>query len=82
MTRIKVGRGDPKLFDQIYVPGKKTNLSEIAEIIPKNSQELIVKPFDPKDVNLTMAALNTCSLQVGASKEGIGSIIVTIPKPT
>ena len=82
LQKISIGRGDPRLFDKIYVPNKHTELSNIAQIIPKNANELSIKPFDPKDLEAALAALNLSEMKITTRKDGAGVINVTIPKPT
>jgi ribosome recycling factor len=82
LQRISIGRGDPRIFDQIYVQSKHTTLSSIAQIIPKNANEITIKPFDPKDIEDTLTALNMSEIKINARKEGTEVISVSIPKPT
>jgi len=82
LQKISIGRGDPKIFDSIHVQSKKTNLASLAQITPKNANELTIKPFDSADVETILSALNLSDLRVQYRKEGNLSIHVTIPKPT
>lgn len=82
LQKISIGRGDPKMFDSIYIPSKKTELASLAQITPKNANELTIKPFDPADIETILSALNSSELRVQFRKEGNTLIYVTIPKPT
>ena len=64
LAQIRIGRGDPKLFEQLFVPKINTIISEIAEVTAKSSREMIIKPFDVKDREPTMNAINACNLEV------------------
>lgn len=82
LHKISVGRGDPRVFDEVYVPAKHATLSEISQIIPKNANEITVKPFDPKDVEAALAALNSSEIRMNCRKDASGVIHINIPKPT
>lgn len=82
LEKVKLGRGDPRVFDNVTVHSKKTILSNIAQIIPRSANELLVKPFDSKDLDDVLTALSASDLNVTARKDAQGLVQVTIPKPT
>ena len=82
LQKISVGRGDPRMFDKLYVQAKHTELSNLACVTPVNANEISIKPFDVEDVENVLLALNTSSIKMQTRKEGNGTISVTIPKAT
>ncbi|OMJ66903.1 hypothetical protein SteCoe_36098 [Stentor coeruleus] len=82
LQKVTIGRGDPRIFDKVYVQQKHTNLANIAQIIPKNANEITIKPFDSSDIEDILTALNLSEIRVQARKEAGGIIHITIPKPT
>ena len=57
-------------------------MSSIAQIIPKNANEITIKPFDPVDVDCALEALNLSEIKMTCRKDASGVIHVNIPKPT
>ena len=82
LQKITVGRGDPRVLDKVYVQTKHTELSSLAQVTPKNANELLIKPFDADNIEPILAALNSSELRFQYRKEGTSAIHVTIPKPT
>ena len=82
LQKLTIGRGDPRVFDELYVPSKKAYLSSLAQVVLKNANEVLVKPFDAKDVDGTIAALHSSDIKANITKDPTGTIHVTIPKPS
>lgn len=82
LQKIKIGRGDPRIFDELYVASKKDHLINLAQVMMKNSNELTIKPFDEDDVDQIITAINLANINVTCRKDTHGSITITIPKPT
>jgi ribosome recycling factor len=54
----------------------------LAQVTPKNANELLIKPFDVENMEPILAALNSSELRFQYRKEGTTAIHVTIPKAT
>jgi ribosome recycling factor len=82
LQKITVGRGDPRILDKVYVQGLHCELSSIAQVVPKNANELLIKPFDLENIEPILSALNSSNMRFQYRKEGNSTIQVIIPKPT
>jgi len=82
LSKIRLGRVDPRMLDEVWVNDVGSRLSDIAQVTPKGSTELLVKVFDSNHAESAYIALNSSSLNLIYRKDATGTIFVTVPKPT
>ncbi|CAG9322939.1 unnamed protein product [Blepharisma stoltei] len=82
LQRVTLSRGDPRIFDELYVTSKHDNLSNLAQVAMRNASEVSIKPFDAANTDAIITAIQAANLNVNCRKEGSGTISVSIPKPT
>ena len=83
LQKIRTGRANPALLDSIQVEyyGSNTDLRELAAISVAESQQLLVKPFDPAAKNDIIKAIEAAELGLNPMAEGT-AIRVTVPAPS
>mmetsp|Transcript_9485 Transcript_9485/g.18307 ORF Transcript_9485/g.18307 Transcript_9485/m.18307 type:complete len:216 (-) Transcript_9485:310-957(-) len=80
---LKLGRADPRVYEEIIVPSTHTSLKTLGQAIPRNATEVMFKVFDVKNADKVVDALKASNLQVTARKESAsGNVIITVPKPS
>jgi len=80
---IRTGRANTALLEYVKVDyyGSSTDLRELAAVSVSESQQLMVKPFDPGAKNEIVKAIEKAEL--GLNPQVDGQIIrVTVPSPT
>ncbi len=80
---IRTGRANTALLEYVKVDyyGSSTDLRELAAVSVAESQQLMVKPFDPGAKNEIVKAIEKAEL--GLNPQVDGQIIrVTVPSPT
>ena len=80
---IRTGRANTALLEFVKVDyyGSSTDLRELAAISVSDSQQLLIKPFDPGAKNDIMKAIETADL--GLNPQADGNVIrVNVPSPT
>ena len=82
LNKIRIGRVDPRMLDEVWVNDVGSSISDIAQVTPKGSTELLVKVFDSNHTESAYIALNSSSLNLMYRKDATGTIFVTVPKPT
>ena len=80
LSKLKLGRLDPKILDDIRVTDKSAKLKDLAQIVPRSSVEFFVKLFDPKNLDSALNAIATSNMQLSARKDSLTSFIVNVPK--
>ena len=80
---IRTGRANTALLEYVKVDyyGSSTDLRELAAISVAESQQLLVKPFDPAAKNDIIKAIEAAELGLNPMAEG-NAIRVTVPAPS
>ena len=80
---IRTGRANTALLEYVKVEyyGSNTDLRELAAISVAESQQLLVKPFDPAAKNDIIKAIEAADLGLNPMAEG-PAIRVTVPAPS
>ena len=80
---IRTGRANTALLEYVKVEyyGSNTDLRELAAISVAESQQLLVKPFDPAAKNDIIKAIEAAELGLNPMAEGT-AIRVTVPAPS
>lgn len=80
---IRTGRANTALLEYVKVEyyGSNTDLRELAAISVAESQQLLVKPFDPAAKNDIIKAIEAAELGLNPMAEG-AAIRVTVPAPS
>ncbi|MEE2896539.1 MAG: ribosome recycling factor [Planctomycetota bacterium] len=80
---IRTGRANTALLEYVKVEyyGSNTDLRELAAISVAESQQLLVKPFDPAAKNDIIKAIEAAELGLNPMSEG-NAIRVTVPAPS
>ena len=80
---IRTGRANTALLEYVKVEyyGSQTDLRELAAISVAESQQLLVKPFDPAAKNDIIKAIEAADLGLNPMSEG-NAIRVTVPAPS
>ena len=80
---IRTGRANTALLEYVKVEyyGSNTDLRELAAISVAESQQLLVKPFDPAAKNDIIKAIEAAELGLNPMAEG-NAIRVTVPAPS
>ena len=80
---IRTGRASTALLEYVKVEyyGSNTDLRELAAISVAESQQLLVKPFDPAAKNDIIKAIEAADLGLNPMSEG-NAIRVTVPAPS
>jgi len=80
MSRLKLGRLDPKILDEVRVADKSARLKDLAQIVPRSNVEFYVKLFDPKNLDSALSAIASSNMHLTARKDSLTSFIVNVPK--
>ena len=80
MGKLKLGRLDPRMLDDVRIPDKQARLRDLAQIVPRSNVEFFVKLFDPKNLDSVLSAIASSTLQLTARKDSLTSIVVNVPK--
>jgi ribosome recycling factor len=75
-------RLSPDMISNIWVVPLSQQINELAQLIPKGSTEMTVKPFEEKHVDNIIIAIQGDELPLGVKKESTNSIAVTLKKPS
>ena len=80
---MRTGRANTALLEYVKVEyyGSNTDLRELAAISVAESQQLLVKPFDPAAKNDIIKAIEAADLGLNPMAEG-PAIRVTVPAPS
>ena len=80
---MRTGRASTALLEYVKVEyyGSNTDLRELAAISVAESQQLLVKPFDPAAKNDIIKAIEAAELGLNPMSEG-NAIRVTVPAPS
>ena len=80
---IRTGRANTALLEFVKVDyyGSSTDLRELAAISVSDSQQLLIKPFDPGAKNDIMKAIEAADLGLNPQADG-GVVRVNVPSPT
>ena len=80
---IRTGRANTALLEFVKVNyyGSSTDLRELAAISVSDSQQLMIKPFDPGAKSEIMKAIEAADLGLNPQADG-GTIRVNVPAPT
>ncbi|MCH2162115.1 MAG: ribosome recycling factor [Phycisphaerales bacterium] len=80
---IRTGRANTALLEFVKVDyyGSSTDLRELAGISVSDSQQLLIKPFDPGAKSDIMKAIELADLGLNPQADG-GVIRVNVPSPT
>ena len=83
ISTISVGKATPLLVEDIIVNyyGNKTPLKQIATISIPDIRNIIIQPWDKKQLKEIEKAINTARLGLNAVNDG-DKIRITIPQPT
>jgi ribosome recycling factor len=82
LLNLKVGRADPRVYEEVIVPSSHVSLKTLGQAIPRSTNEVMFKVFDAKNSDNVIDALKASTLQVTARKEANGNVIITIPRPS
>jgi ribosome recycling factor len=79
LAEIRVQRSNPKILDGIVViiKGKRNKLSELATIMLKSANVLVINPFDESHRDSIIKSIETSKLDVQVTTEA-GGIVVTL----
>lgn len=80
---MRTGRASTALLEYVKVDyyGSSTDLRELAAISVAESQQLLVKPFDPAAKNDIIKAIEGADLGLNPQSEG-GAVRVSVPAPS
>lgn len=80
---MRTGRANTALLEYVKVEyyGSNTDLRELAAISVAESQQLLVKPFDPASKNDIIKAIEAADLGLNPMAEG-SAIRVSVPAPS
>jgi ribosome recycling factor len=80
---MRTGRANTALLEYVKVDyyGSHTDLRELAAISVAESQQLLVKPFDPASKNDIIKAIEAADLGLNPMAEG-SAIRVSVPAPS
>ena len=80
---MRTGRASTALLEYVKVEyyGSKTDLRELAAISVAESQQLLVKPFDPSAKNDIIKAIEAADLGLNPQSEG-NAVRVSVPAPS
>ena len=80
---IRTGRANTALLEYVKVDyyGSNTDLRELAGISVAESQQLLIKPFDPASKNDIIKAIESAGLGLNPQAEG-AAIRVSVPSPS
>lgn len=72
LGKIRSGRASPKMLDGVRAEcyGNMTPLTQIAQIQIPEPREIMVKPFDPANLNPIVAALSRPELRLNPQVDG------------
>ena len=80
---IRTGRANTALLEYVKVDyyGSSTDLRELAGISVAESQQLLIKPFDPASKNDIIKAIESADLGLNPQADG-NAIRVSVPAPS
>lgn len=80
LARVRAGRANPALLDQIKVDsyGTQLPLKQAATVSVGDARLLVVKPYDRNNIAAIERAINNSQLGLNASNDGV---IVRVPIP-
>jgi len=85
LNMVKTGRARPDLVERVYVEAyegqPKMPILELASISAPDSQQLVIKPWDPSVLNKIAKALSASDLQLNAVVDG-EMVRISIPPLT
>jgi len=82
-TKIRTGRANPKMLDGVKIEayGSLSPLVHAATISVPEAQQLLIKPFDPSQLDAIEKGINEANLGVNPTNDG-ESIRISIPSLT
>ncbi len=83
LTRISTGRANPKIFEKVKIHyyDEFIPLTQVAAISVPESQQILIKPFDPSIIKEILSALQSSQLGFTAINEG-DKIRINLPELT
>lgn len=80
LNNLKVGRSDPRIYEEVIVPSTHVSLKTLGQAIPRSVSEVMFKVFDATNADKVIDALKASNLQITCRKESTGNVIITVPK--
>jgi ribosome recycling factor len=83
LSKIRTGRANPKMLDGVMVEmyGNPTPIAHAATISVPDAQQLMIKPFDPSQLDAIERGINEANLGINPTNDG-ENIRINVPALT